>query len=108
VFVSALSFLSSTCLFSHMEQVWLLRATAHGVRLASIRLGWVWLTRSTAHGALLGSTRLDQVQVPENVEVMFCSESVYALNPRHLFNLWNYGLLAFCHQNRTFDHGANG
>jgi hypothetical protein len=47
--------------FSWIGQVWWLIATAHGVRLASIRPGRVWLLRSTAHGALLGSTRLDQV-----------------------------------------------
>ncbi len=42
-------------------QVWWLGATAHGVRLASIRPGLVWLLRSTAPGALLGSTKADQV-----------------------------------------------
>jgi hypothetical protein len=44
-----------------MGQVWPWRVTAHGVRLASIRLEWVWLLRPTAHGVSLASTSLDQV-----------------------------------------------
>jgi hypothetical protein len=36
-------------------------ATAHGVLLASIRLGWAWWLRPTAHGVWLASTSLDQV-----------------------------------------------
>jgi hypothetical protein len=45
----------------HIEQVRLLRATAHGVHLASIRLELALLLRSAAHGVLLESIRLDQV-----------------------------------------------
>ncbi len=44
-----------------MGQVWPRRATAHGVRLASIRLVWGWLLRPTAHCVSLASTSLDQV-----------------------------------------------
>ncbi len=50
--------------FSYLHdlvQVWPRRATAHGVRLASIRPGWGWWLRSTAHGASPASTKVDQV-----------------------------------------------
>ncbi len=39
----------------------------HGVRLASIRLGWAWLLRPTAHGVSLASTNLEQVETRERV-----------------------------------------
>ena len=70
-----------------MGQVWWLRETAHGVRLASIRPGWVWLPRSTAHGASLGSTKLDQVLL------ICCGDDLY------------HGFLV-CQQNAVLDHRA--
>ena len=63
MFVSKIVTVCSSLSFNGacIKQVWLLSATARGVCLASIRLGWVLLSRSTAQSALLGSTRLDQV-----------------------------------------------
>ena len=66
--------------FSCILQVWLLRAAAYGVLLASIRPGWAWLPRSTAHGASLGSTKLDQVFLI----LIYCSPSIY-LHTLHIF-----------------------
>ena len=70
--------------FLRTGQDWLQGATAHGVRLASIKRGWVWLARSTAPSALLGSTRLDQVH---QICLIYCSQSMW-LNWWSL--LWSY------------------
>jgi hypothetical protein len=73
--------LCAKCIVTHIEQAKSLRATAHGVHLASIRLEWVLMLRSSAHGVLLESIRQDQVADPV---VDWCR---YLLQSKHRYDL---------------------